>query len=50
MDMIKHLDLKHEGKHHSGKDDVKNIVNVCLELLKKHDAKFSRQEVRHIEL
>lgn len=50
MDMLKQLDLKHEGKHHSGIDDVHNIVSICLTLLKNHEAKFSRAEVRSIEL
>ncbi len=42
MEMLKCLNLKHEGKHHSGIDDVKNLCNICLELIKEHDAKFPR--------
>ena len=30
MGMLKKLGLKHEGRHHSGIDDVKNITNICL--------------------
>lgn len=35
MEMIKKLGLKHEGKHHSGIDDVENICNICIALILK---------------
>lgn len=40
MVMINVLGLKHEGKHHSGIDDVLNICNICVELIKKYGATF----------
>ena len=40
--MLKKLDIKHEGKHHSGVDDVRNISSICLALLSKYDAKFPK--------
>lgn len=30
MDMLKVLGIKHEGRHHSGIDDVANISNICI--------------------
>jgi inhibitor of KinA sporulation pathway (predicted exonuclease) len=45
MDMLKTLGVKHEGKHHSGIDDVANISNICIELISKHGATFPRTEV-----
>ena len=30
MAMLNKLGIKHEGQHHSGIDDVKNITNICL--------------------
>ena len=30
MPMLNKLGLKHEGRHHSGIDDVKNITNICI--------------------
>jgi inhibitor of KinA sporulation pathway (predicted exonuclease) len=40
MEMINVLGLKHEGKHHSGIDDVLNICNICVGLIRKHGATF----------
>jgi ERI1 exoribonuclease 3 len=48
MDMLKVLGLKHEGKHHSGIDDVINICNICIELIAKHKATFPSSEVTTI--
>ena len=36
MEMLKELKLPHEGKHHSGIDDVANICNICIELVSRH--------------
>lgn len=33
MGMLKGLNIPHEGKHHSGIDDVHNICNICIKLL-----------------
>jgi ERI1 exoribonuclease 3 len=33
--MLPALNLKLEGKHHSGIDDSKNIAKIALELLKR---------------
>ena len=33
--MLKALNVEHEGRHHSGIDDVKNICNICVGLMKK---------------
>lgn len=30
MKMIEILNIKHEGRHHSGIDDVTNICNICI--------------------
>lgn len=40
MEMINVLGIKHEGKHHSGIDDVLNICNICVELIRTHGATF----------
>jgi hypothetical protein len=40
--MLEILDIKHEGKHDSGIDDVKNIVNICVDLIKTEKAEFSK--------
>ena len=40
--MLEVLNIKHEGKHHSGIDDVKNICNICIELIKSYGAKFPK--------
>lgn len=32
MDMLRILDLNHEGRHHSGIDDCKNIANIVKEM------------------
>ncbi|XP_055956272.1 ERI1 exoribonuclease 3 [Patella vulgata] len=35
MPMLSQLKLKHQGRHHSGIDDCKNIANIVIELLKR---------------
>jgi hypothetical protein len=40
MDMLKVLSIPHEGRHHSGIDDVHNIGNICIELIANHKATF----------
>jgi hypothetical protein len=40
--MLDILNIKHEGKHHSGIDDVKNIANICIDLIKTEKAEFSK--------
>ena len=42
MQMLKILDLEHQGKHHSGIDDVKNICNICTALIKTQGATFPK--------
>ncbi|XP_076635253.1 26S proteasome non-ATPase regulatory subunit 6 [Colletes latitarsis] len=39
-DMLTHLKLRHEGKLHSGLDDIKNMVRIIQVLSKDHDAQF----------
>eukprot|EP01084_Bolivina_argentea_P083748 151615_1 len=41
MGMLKGLNIEHIGTHHSGIDDVKNICNVCIALLKKDKSLFN---------
>lgn len=48
MDMLKALGIKHEGKHHSGIDDVANISNICIELISKKNATFPKTEINVI--
>lgn len=43
--MLKVLGLKHEGKHHSGIDDVANIANICIDLMANHHARFPKTEI-----
>lgn len=45
MDMLRVLGIKHEGRHHSGIDDVANISQLCIELISKRNATFPRTEV-----
>lgn len=45
MSMLKGLGLPHEGRHHSGIDDVQNICNVCVELYHKFNAHFPKTEI-----
>ena len=42
--MLKMFDLKLEGRHHSGIDDVYNIAQVTIELLKR-GIKFTEKDV-----
>jgi inhibitor of KinA sporulation pathway (predicted exonuclease) len=49
MEMLQVLGIKHEGKHHSGIDDVLNICNICIELVRKHGATFPVKEVNRVK-
>ena len=42
MHMIQVLNIPHKGKHHSGIDDVKNICQICIELVKSYQAQFPK--------
>ena len=42
MGMLKKLNIPHEGRHHSGIDDVSNICNICIELVSKYGATFPK--------
>jgi hypothetical protein len=43
--MLDILNIKHEGKHHSGIDDVKNIANICVDLIRTFNATFPKNEI-----
>ena len=49
MAMLKRLGIDHEGRHHSGIDDVKNICKICIELSKKYGAAFPKNEVNFVK-
>ena len=49
MQMINELGLKHQGKHHSGIDDVLNICNICINLIKSHGATFPRKQINTVK-
>lgn len=49
MKMLQVLDFKHEGKHHSGIDEVLNICNICIELVRKHGATFPVKEINRVK-
>ena len=49
MKMLGILGLKHEGRHHSGIDDVANISNICIELIVGCQAAFPRKEIVHLK-
>lgn len=48
MGMLKALNIAHEGRHHSGIDDVKNICNISIELMKK-GFKFDRKFINYVK-
>lgn len=48
MRMLKKLNIPHQGRHHSGIDDVKNICEICLGL-KDRNFVFDRQYVRFVK-
>jgi len=35
MEMLQDLEIKHEGRHHSGIDDCKNIAKICDHMLRR---------------
>eukprot|EP01084_Bolivina_argentea_P308139 532735_1 len=41
MRMLNYLNIKHEGKHHSGIDDVKNICKIVIMLYNKDKSMFN---------
>lgn len=48
MGMLAALKIKHEGRHHSGIDDVRNICNVCIGLMEK-GLKFSKKHINYVK-
>ena len=48
MGMLKALNIEHEGKHHSGIDDVKNICSICIELIKR-GLVFDRKMIKEVK-
>jgi len=44
VEMLKECNIKLEGKHHSGIDDVKNITKIVIHLLK-NGAKFHKGNI-----
>lgn len=49
MKMLEDLGLKHEGKHHSGIDDVLNICAICVELIRNHGATFPKKQINQVK-
>lgn len=49
MGMLKALNIPHEGRHHSGIDDVRNICNVCIGLIAKKGLKFTKDHISHVK-
>ena len=49
MPMLNRLGIKHEGRHHSGIDDVRNITRICIELVQQHEAKFPKSEINIVK-
>ena len=48
MGMLKALNIEHEGRHHSGIDDVRNICSICIGLTKK-GLKFNRSLISYVK-
>ena len=48
MGMLKALNIEHEGRHHSGIDDVRNICSICLGLMEK-GLKFDRSLINYVK-
>lgn len=48
MTMLKGLGIPHEGRHHSGIDDVTNICHICIELHHKYKAPFPKTEINRV--
>jgi inhibitor of KinA sporulation pathway (predicted exonuclease) len=49
MAMLQRLGLQHEGRHHSGIDDVKNICNICVELAQRYGATYPKSEISTVK-
>jgi ERI1 exoribonuclease 3 len=47
VQMLNHLGLNLEGKHHSGIDDCRNIGRIVVEMMKK-GCKFGKEFVKNI--
>ena len=43
--MLESVELKLEGKHHSGIDDSKNIARLAIELIKQGTAITKQQQI-----
>ena len=48
MGMLQGLEIAHEGRHHSGIDDVQNICNICIGLMKKRSHKYTKQQIKYV--
>lgn len=46
MGMLKHFNIDHEGRHHSGIDDVKNICAIALKLLEQPGFSYSKDLIK----
>ena len=49
MHMLEVLGVKHQGKHHSGIDDVRNICSICIEMIRNHGALFPKSEIHRVK-
>jgi ERI1 exoribonuclease 3 len=49
MGMLKGLNIPHEGRHHSGIDDVLNICNICIALMKVKGHKYTKQQIKYVK-
>ena len=47
MKMLKYLNIKHTGKHHSGLDDCRNIANILIRMLD-DGYKFDDTDIRYL--
>lgn len=48
MGMLAKLKIGHEGRHHSGIDDVRNICKICIGLMEK-GLKFSKKHINYVK-
>lgn len=49
MGMLKGLNIAHEGRHHSGIDDVRNICNVCIGLLNINGFTYRKNHISYVK-
>lgn len=47
--MLSALKIQHEGKHHSGIDDVRNICKVCIGLINNLGVKFNKNFINYVK-